>query len=129
MRPNTCSASKAPPTASSPWVDKAIFTLFSRKEIGRLHAVDQNGAPWLTGEGKKLVRETIYERFDQAEHLFHGRRWTLRQAIRLEVRRFAALLRHFFSTGRLPAWDAADRQCTDSEAGTVCLVCWDGRNA
>lgn len=111
--------------AFRPWVDKVIFTLFSRKEIGRQHAAEHNGAPWLTGEGKKLVKEAVMERFEQTEYVFHGRRWTLRQAIRLEARRFAALLRQFFSTGRLPAWDAADRQCTDPEAGTVCAVCAD----
>lgn len=109
--------------AFRPWIDKSVFSLFSRKEISRQHATLQKGAPWLTGEGKKLVAEAIYGRFAQRDYDFHGRRWTLRQAIRLEARRYAALLRLYSETGRLPEWNLPDQQCTDTAAGTVCDVC------
>lgn len=112
--------------AFRPWVEKIIFNLCSRREMGRMHTETQPGGLRLNDEGCRMVREAITERFDQPEIRYHGRHWTLRQGISLEARKLAAMLRRADNgPGNSPDWAVVDRQCIDAKTGAPCAVCYE----
>jgi CRISP-associated protein Cas1 len=106
-----------------PWVDRTVFTLFSRKELGAQHIQDINGGVRLNKAGKQLVASTLRHRFHQSLRMYHGKRWNLRQWISLEARQYAAMLRKHLSQGKTPVWPdpVADEQ--EHEPGASCDIC------
>lgn len=77
-----------------PWMDKAVFKLCARKQVNSQQHARQlpEGGFWLNTEGKRIVAETVYQRFNRKMVIVGERTYRLRHAILVEIRQFALLL-------------------------------------
>lgn len=72
-----------------PWVDEAVFKLFSGKKVRDDHTLPIANGLSLGAEGKPLVVEAINLAFDQERIRYRGRNLTRHHALQLDAHRFA----------------------------------------
>ncbi len=77
------------------WIDKTVFWLFTRKQVLANHVtiVGENGL-WLTEDGKRLLAQTIQERFEEKKQEIGGRMFSLEGYIVEAAKRFSSLVLH-----------------------------------
>jgi CRISPR-associated protein Cas1 len=72
-----------------PWVDEAVFKLFSGKAVRDDHSEAITGGVALGPEGKPLVVEAMNTAFDQERIRYRGRNLTRGHALQLDAHQFA----------------------------------------
>ena len=72
-----------------PFVDEAIFRLFSGKKVNKEHTRTLTNGKGLTKAGKKLAVETFIAQMDEQKIRYRGRNTTRMNAIQRDAHRFA----------------------------------------
>jgi len=75
-----------------PYVDLAVYRLFSGKKVNSDHYHEFKNGVGLTKEGKKLIVQTFIERLETRKHRYKGRNQTRINAIQQDAHTFANTL-------------------------------------
>jgi len=77
------------------WIDKAVFWLFTRKQVAANHVtyLGDKGL-WLAEDGKRLLAQTLQLRFKEKKQAFGGKMFPLEGYLVEAAKRFASLILH-----------------------------------
>ncbi len=80
------------------WVEKAVFKLFSAKQVSQRQTCPAPNNPeglWLNEDGKRLLTDALQKRLRKKKKEINGRFFPLEQYVVEEARRFASMMLHW----------------------------------
>ncbi len=78
------------------WMDKVVFRLFTKKNIGKQHIEKRSQGMWVSGEGKKLLIYSINEFFRNKKEGYRGKTHYPDFILPARARAFASDLKNIY---------------------------------
>lgn len=78
------------------WMDKVVFRLFNKKNVGKKHFAKKNKGIWVSDEGKKMLIYAINDFFRNKKESFRGKTYTPSYILPYRAKSFASELKDFY---------------------------------